>query len=185
MPDLSTHLKGAAKQAASAVKGRTGIYSTLAKEHGEVSSLLKKALAAKSVERRAELLNEIRIEVLSHAYAEQETLYDALDRFEETQRKAGYSRGEHQEIESALRKALAAPAGTPEQVSAIEDLQGTIEHHVDEEENDLFVRAEKLLSKEEEKVLLERFAELSRVKKLQLERDDVGLAQEPLAGNQR
>lgn len=185
MPDISTQFKGAAKQAVSAIKGRTGIYATLSKEHGEVSSLLKKVLQEKSAKKRAELLDEIRVEVLSHAYAEEETLYDSLDRFDETQQKAGHSRGEHQEIEQVLRAVFAAAPDSSEQISAIEDLQKAIEHHVDEEENDLFVRAEKLLSKMEARVLDERFAELKRIKKLQLESDGFGLARGPLEGSQR
>jgi hypothetical protein len=180
MTDISTQIKGATRQAASVLKGRDGIYSTLAKEHGEVSSLLNKALQEKSAQRRAELLDEIRIELLSHTYAEEETLYDSLERFGEVQQETGHSRREHQGIEQALRAVFAAAPDSPEQLSAIGDLRSAIEHHVEEEENDLFVRAEALLSRTDAQRLDERFAELKRAKKLQLESDGFGIARGPL-----
>jgi hemerythrin superfamily protein len=180
MADISAQLKGTGKQLESVLKGRTAIYSTLAKEHGEVSALLNKAIKAKSAVKRTELLNEIRLELLSHSYAEEETLYAALSRFDEMQQKAKHQRGEHQEIERLLKDAFAAPPESAEQTEALEDLQTTIEHHVKEEEDQLFAQAKDLLSREEEKQLDENFAELKETKKRQLEGDGFGLAKGPL-----
>ncbi len=185
MTDMTTGLRGAAKQAGSVLKGRTGIYATLAKEHGEVASLLRKAIQEKSSKKRAALVDEIRIEVLSHSYAEEETLYEALDRFDETRPVAGHSRREHEEIEHALRAVFASAPDSPEQISALEDLERAIKHHVDEEEGELFDQAERILSKNEEKDLDKRFAELKRSKKLQLESDGFGFAGGPLEGSER
>lgn len=167
-------MHGVAKQAATILKGRAGIYATLAKDHGEVASLLKQAIDARS-EKREQLLEKIRVELLSHSRAEEETLYTALA--EQTHASADTSRRfeEHETIEELLREAMTASTrGT--QTGALTALQVAIESHVVEEENELFPQAIDTLPSGHETRLNERFKELKDRQKSILESDGAGWA---------
>lgn len=174
MSELTAQARGAAKQVAQMIKGRTGIYATLAKEHGELASLLQQAIKTSSGEKRADLLDKIRVELLSHARAEEESLYATLARFEQTRAHASHSKNEHQEIESLLQDALQAGDNTERQTSLLKSLRDVIEHHVDEEENDLFVKADDLLSRTDESELDERFRRLKDEERRKLEGNGAG-----------
>lgn len=163
MSEFTAHVKGTTKQVASALKGLTGIYATLAKEHGEVSSLLDQAIDTDAEDERAKLMDLVRIELLSHAFAEEETLYDALSRFEQTRELCQHSRTEHQEMERALEEAVAGPTQR-----ALEALRITIQSHVEEEETELFVRADQLLPKTQERELDDLFKQLKESRKREL-----------------
>ncbi len=175
MSEFTANAKGAAKQVASVLKGRAGIYATLAKEHGAVSSLLNQALETSSIEKRDALLDKIRVELLSHARAEEMTLYDALSSLDDTRAESRHSRSEHQEIEQLLVDALATSSD-----ESIRELLEAVEHHVAEEENVLFVRADELLPREQEAVLNTRFKELKEKEKRRLEGNGIGWARGPV-----
>lgn len=167
MNELIAKSKGAVKQVASALKGQWGIYATLAKEHGEVSSLLKQALKASSDLERESLIAKIRVELLSHTNAEEHSVYQRLARLDGTSDRIERSKAEHDEIERLLEEVSELETRSSEQTEALEALREAVENHVYDEENKLFPRAQRVFTDEQERALDDEF---KRLKKAEVQR---------------
>jgi hypothetical protein len=61
---------GAVKATKAKIKGLTGVFERLSREHGEVMALLLRVKASSHPEVRAELFPKIRAELLSHEKGE-------------------------------------------------------------------------------------------------------------------
>jgi hypothetical protein len=168
---IATRLKGAVQDAARIFERRTSLYATLIREQTEISMLCDEAIEEESAQKRDALLSTIRLELLSHHFAEEVTLLNALVRFDDTRLDVGLRQCQHQEAELLLNGALAAPPGTDAQTAALEELCFTIEQ-ANEQERRLFERAEPLLSKTEEECLQFHYQQLKMAKRGQLETHD-------------
>lgn len=159
---------GAARQAKAKLTGEHGVLNTLAKEHGEVSALLKAVLLERKreahmrddkVAERVRLLDEIVLELLSHAIAEEKHVYSVLARIPEAAGQVRDSRGEHHRMEELTHVLLSVEYSSPRWLATFEELIGLVEHHVEEEEGELFRVASQHLSKQELKEMDARFLE--------------------------
>lgn len=153
--------QGMAKQVASKLTGDHGILNTLAKEHGEVSALMMRVEATRDsddgVNTRQQLFEKIAVELLSHANAEEREFYSVLERHPETQSKARHSNTEHREIERLVNDIDSIPYSSSEWMSRFSELKNTVQHHVEEEESELFDLAKDVISKDELKAMDKRF----------------------------
>lgn len=157
MKETRAKTKGMAKKAAKAVKGQTGIFSTLAEEHGKVSSLMNQLIEAEATERRRHFA-EIRKELLAHAKAEEEQFYSALLRHTETRDEAQHAIEEHNQIERTLDDLSRRDATTEAWLEEFRTLRHRVEHHAKEEETELFPLADDALTKSEAKEMDRGFA---------------------------
>lgn len=155
--------QGMAKQAMSKLSGDAGILNTLAKEHGEVSGLMMRIEATKDdadgADTRRDLFEKVVVELLSHAHAEERHLYAALERYPESQSKMKDARSEHSEMERLIGTLDGIPYSSPEWMTTFKELKDLVQHHVDEEESDVFEIAKDVMSKDELQALDERFLE--------------------------
>ncbi len=161
--------QGMAKQAAAKLSGEHGILNTLAKEHGEVSALMMRIEAtedsADGASTRQEVFEKMVVELLSHAHAEEREFYAVLERYPESQAKAKHSATEHHEIERLINEIDAIPYSSSQWMTKFKTLKDTVEHHVQEEEHEIFDLAKEVISKDELKALDQRFlAEKEREK---------------------
>lgn len=150
-------MKGAAKSAGQTLRGHVGIFSTLAKEHGEVSALMSRALKTDDVEERRSLYTKIRQELLSHAHAEDEVLYTRLSRPPETAGEIPHARKEHAEVEQLLNELQSMDPGHQSWVNKFEKLKSAVEHHANEEEQELFPQAQRVMDNEEARRLDDQY----------------------------
>jgi hemerythrin-like domain-containing protein len=141
-------IMGAVKHLAAATTGQTGILATLSKEHGQVSVLLKrlKTMPARSSNERDALFQEIRTELLAHAAAEERVFYAELRKHAETREKVQHSKKEHDEIEQVLETLNNSTLSGAAWTSSVDRLVERVEHHVEEEEGEVFPKAKKALS---------------------------------------
>jgi hypothetical protein len=168
---------GAAKKAMAIVQGRVGILATLAKEHGEVAALLARARKTKDHpkgrEERRDLLRAIRRELLSHAFAEEKTLYDRLMGIERTRGRAIHAAEEHAQIEALLEGLSALDVESASWPEVCAELADKVHHHVREEEHELFALADEVFEtteleqideefKREKQVLVEKLSEAAQ-----------------------
>lgn len=169
---------GIARQIASKLSREHGILNTLAKEHGEVSALLrlihlerKRGAHAsdEGVITRVRLLTTLSIELLAHSRAEEEVLYEALERSPEVQEQMKHSREEHGAMERLLLELLSIEYSSDRWLEAYEELLAKVQHHVDEEEDAVFAIAQERYSKKELKELDERFQERRAEVRVKLE----------------
>lgn len=164
--------QGMAKQVKAKLSGQHGILNTLAKEHGEVSALMMRIEASKDdsdgADIRRDLFEKVVVDLLSHAHAEERMLYDALERYPESQSKIKDARHEHHEMERIIGELDGIPYSSSEWLTRFAELKDLVQHHVDEEESEVFNIAMDVMSKDELKTLDERYLAERRREKDQL-----------------
>jgi hypothetical protein len=69
---------GVAKAVNARLEGLTGVFMHLANEHGQVSALLRDLEASDDAEKREDLWNTIRLELISHERAELAVVFPVL-----------------------------------------------------------------------------------------------------------
>jgi len=157
MEELGEKGAGKVKGAVAAVKGLTGVFNTLAQQHGEASALLKQAKAAGDSKKRIDLWLKIRTELLSHERAELKVVYPALREHKGLEQIAEEHQNEASELERRIMEldGIDPASGTwKAKLTALIDL---VQHHVDEEENEWFPEAVDVIPDAESKELEGRF----------------------------
>lgn len=140
---------------------RPELFRTLIRQHREVDAILTQLAQSEDADLRAKLLPVLEQQLLAHAKAEEETFYRALAR-EGEQGEAKHAEREHRDIESALTELMALDVDDADWSAALEQLTQTVQHHVKEEEGDVFEAAERALDAEALEKLAEQFAQNRR-----------------------
>jgi hemerythrin superfamily protein len=158
---LVTTLKKTGKKMGSALSGDktdaaddagTDVLDLLKKDHDDVKALLKKLVDGKTAAERKSLVRQIKAALVPHVRAEEKIVYDAIIALRDKQPKQD---GEEGYLEHALAdKTLAgldkiANAVSPEFSAAAKVLKELIEHHVEEEESNVWSDVRKNFSDDE------------------------------------
>jgi hemerythrin superfamily protein len=144
--DIFGRLRGAAK---SIVEGFGGIFRELAKEHGEVTVLMKRISATSDVDIRSEVFPVLRKELLSHAKAEEREFYPAMENLEECRLLVEQAKLDHKEIEAMIEELNAMNYADATWGEQFLRLERAVEAHVEMEENELFPKAKDSLAKDQ------------------------------------
>jgi hemerythrin superfamily protein len=124
------------------------VFSLLMKDHQEMSRLLTTLHDATVRGDRAErqrLFGQIKHELSVHAQVEEEHVYPVFQQAEPTSDAAAEALEEHRKLKT-LVTALESGADDTTWVSKMLELKKAVEHHVQEEEQDLFVKGRKVLT---------------------------------------
>jgi hemerythrin-like domain-containing protein len=129
----------------------TDILDTLKKEHDEVKGLLAELQDATTSAQRKSLVNRIKTALVPHTKAEEKILYDAViassDKAAQIDGHEGYL--EHECASRILtRLARIESATSAEHKAAAKVLKELVEHHIDEEERNVWADAKKQFSEE-------------------------------------
>lgn len=126
------------------------IYSYLRKDHKKVSSLFEKIITSTSLSVRKKLSAEILQELYLHADTEEKTFYKALDhRSKKSYEEAEHGKKEHKEIKDAMKKLALTDPKKNQWFVQLGALKHIVEHHVKEEESEMFKVGKKVISKKE------------------------------------
>lgn len=155
--ELASKTMGKVKQAKAMATGLSGVFRTLAEQHGEVSALLKRAKAADDPEKRSELWRTIRVELLSHERAEMREVYPVLRRYPETRSLAEHHDEEANELESMIMRLDGISTASQEWSDLLSKIADSVVHHASEEENEIFPKAQETIGKPEAESLDSRF----------------------------
>lgn len=168
--EIAGQLFGKARGAAKAIiEGRGGIFRRLAEEHGEVNALMQRVMASSAdSDARRELFPKIREELIAHAEAEQAEFYAKLNQFDKTRDLMPQSEDEHAEIERMLDELQASDSSQPIWMDTFKQLVHKVTTHVDREENEIFPRADEVLSEDQANDIEKRFDQAKIAKKAQL-----------------
>ncbi|RKH62872.1 hemerythrin domain-containing protein [Corallococcus llansteffanensis] len=122
----------------------------LKQQHEEVSKLFKKyeKLADHADEERQEFFEQIADRLGAHAKIEELYFYPALKK-EDTEDDLREAVEEHLVVKRLIADLISMDASDEEFDAKMKVLQENVEHHVEEEEKELFKSARKLLSKEQ------------------------------------
>ena len=140
----------------------------LEQDHDRVRALLEELAETtpRAKKRRRELLEEIAEELRAHTRVEEEIFYPALQEAAETeeQKKILYEAfEEHRAVDELVLPDLAeTDVETIQFGGRAKVLKDLVDHHADEEEDEMFKHARKLLSKEELRDLGERMQQRKR-----------------------
>jgi hemerythrin superfamily protein len=119
----------------------TDLLDTLKKEHDEVKSLLSDLQEAETSAQRKSLVKKIKVALVPHTKAEEKVLYDAViavrDKEVQVDGHEGYI--EHELASKTLQKLGAIENTTsPEHKAAAKVLKELVEHHIKEEESNVW-----------------------------------------------
>lgn len=125
------------------------IFADLKKDHDEHRKMLK-AIDKADADDRADLFEDFRIEVTAHAAAEEESLYATMLAKPDLRDEARHSVSEHKEIDDFFEEMDELDAASEEWKAKFDEMRHRYEHHIDEEEEEMFPAAAADLSEAEQ-----------------------------------
>lgn len=154
------------------------IFADLEADHDRHRDLLARlAETGGGSEERRELFEAFRVEVTAHAAAEEESLYATMLANPDLRDDARHSVSEHKEIDDFLGELAELDPASSAWTDKFKEMRHRYEHHIDEEEEEMFpAAAEDLPEAEQER--LARVFEARKPKELEL-------AEEGSAGDSR
>ena len=136
------------------------IYERLTKDHDTQREMAARlAETAGDSDERRKLWDEFKPEAEAHANAEEQTFYAALIEHPEAQEKARHSISEHKEAADLIEKLSTDEMSSPGWLQNFKKLKEELEHHMEEEENEVFVKAREVISEETATQLVSDFDE--------------------------
>ena len=139
------------------------IYQRLKQDHDKQRELAGKITDTEgNSEERRRLWKEFKPEAEAHAAAEEQTFYATLIEKPDGQEKARHSISEHKEAADLIEELSKLGMGSGGWIQKFKKLKEELEHHMKEEEDEVFQRAKKLIDQREAKRLAETFEERKR-----------------------
>ena len=123
------------------------IFDILEKEHDKTRELFKQT-ESKRVD-HGNLFSRIRTELTMHMDGEERLLYPVLKEKEPTRDKTLEGWEEHTYIKIVLNDLVGMPREDERWQAKLTVLREMVEHHVEDEEENLFKKAKKVISKEQ------------------------------------
>jgi hypothetical protein len=126
------------------------VYEILKEDHESVAELLKKLdeTTEQAEQTREKLFLDLKTELNLHAYMEELHFYPLLKDRKESKKVTLEAYEEHRLIKSLLEELDNMAKDSEEWIAKFRVLKENIEHHVKEEEGELFAEARKILSSE-------------------------------------
>ena len=143
-------------------------FELLEKDHDKVDEIFSKLdeTTERAIKTREELFARLKEELDVHAHIEETILYPVLKREAETREITFEGLEEHHVIKVLLKELAAESVETEVWTAKLKVLKENVEHHVEEEEGEMFKEARSILSTEQIEELGDRLqAEKQQQKK--------------------
>jgi hypothetical protein len=136
-------------------------FELLKKDHEKVSGIFEKldSTTERGVKTREELFTQLKQELDVHARIEEEIFYPVLKEAQETEDLTLEAYEEHNVVKQLLAELEALPKDDETWGAKLTVLKENVEHHVEEEEGELFDGAREVLSREQIEALGTRMEE--------------------------
>lgn len=132
-------------------------FNLLKEDHRKVDALFDQ-LESATGKAKLTVFNQIKTELELHTHIEEKIFYPALEEPEETHELTLEAYEEHDVVKNLLKELGRAKTANEEWEAQAKVLRENVEHHVEEEENELFPKAQSALGEEEIVELGERMA---------------------------
>lgn len=144
----------------------TDIFTRLKQDHDRHRAMLERVAdtSGDSQERR-EAFEQLRIDVSAHANAEEQSLYAEMLARPDLQDKGRHSVAEHKEADEYFEDLVDMDFSSTGWLTRFKTLKERLEHHMDEEEDEIFAAAKKDISKQRANELAKIFDERKPVEK--------------------
>ncbi|MDQ3133574.1 MAG: hemerythrin domain-containing protein [Acidobacteriota bacterium] len=118
-------------------------------DHEKVKGIFEKLepTTERAVKTREELFAKLKLELDVHAHIEETIFYPVLKQEAETRKITLEGYEEHHVVKMLLGELEAMPVGSEQWTAKLKVLQENVEHHVEEEETDMFKSAREVLEK--------------------------------------
>ena len=123
-------------------------FDLLKADHKKVAELFDQMESA-SGKAKLSVFNQIKSELELHTHVEETIFYPALEKPEATHDLTLEAYEEHEVVKTLLEELSGSRSADDEWQAQAKVLRENVEHHVDEEENELFDKADDVLSDEE------------------------------------
>ena len=134
------------------------IYERIKDDHDKHRALLEKiADTSGDTEERRQYFKTLKTDVKSHANAEEQSLYAALIEKQKGQDKARHSIVEHEEANDLFDELDDMDMSNPHWLQKFKELKHELEHHMEEEEEEVFVLAKQLIDDTAAEELTDKF----------------------------
>ena len=137
------------------------IYNYIRQDHRNVAALMDELLSINLSAVQERIFHKLRVELSLHAEAEEQTFYKALQDASEranVEDRIVHAREDHDEIRDLLTFLVNESIAGPRWMEKFGELKHAVEHHVKEEEVEIFAKARRLLSDEDAKHLAREMA---------------------------
>ena len=126
-------------------------FTLLKNDHKNVAGILQKLedTSERAVKTREELFTQLKKELDVHTEIEEKIFYPVLEKAEETRDIALEAFEEHRLVKQLLSELEAGAKDDEEWTAKFTVLKENVEHHVEEEEGEMFKNARKVLSEEQ------------------------------------
>ena len=136
-------------------------FQLLKEDHQKVSGIFQQIepTTENAVKTRQDLFAKLKEELDIHAKIEESVFYPAIKQAAETREIVLEGFEEHHVVKMLLKELEALPVDTEQWTAKLKVLQENVEHHVEEEEGEMFQKARGVLSEEQINDLGERMEE--------------------------
>jgi len=133
-------------------------YDLLKEDHKKVSAIFEKldSTTERALKTREELFTKLNSELEVHAAIEEQIFYPALKQAAETREIVLEAFEEHNVVKGLLGELSSTPKDSEKWTAKLTVLKENIEHHVEEEEGEMFKKARKVLTDQQAEQLGER-----------------------------
>lgn len=138
------------------------ILELLKEDHKKVAELFAKVEATESDKQHQQLFEKIKAELELHTHIEETILYPLLEQHEELKDMTLEAYEEHKQVKTLIREISALVDGSEKFDAKLTVMGENIEHHVKEEETELFPKVKKHFSKEQLETLGEQMQQMKR-----------------------
>ena len=132
--------------------------SILKAEHKQVADLIQQAMRDGS----KETFFKIKAKTEPHLLGEEKLFYPILEEKSELRDLVSHAYEEHNEIKSISSELENMDAGSSDWTSKIKELNESVSHHVEEEENKVFPEAQKVLSNDKAQQIAQQYLDFSK-----------------------
>ncbi|MGE5545818.1 MAG: hemerythrin domain-containing protein [Solirubrobacterales bacterium] len=120
-------------------------------DHETVNRLFSDILSTSSADqsRRRQLFGALKEALIKHAHAEEKVFYPPLHEKRQAHDLIEEGIHEHHSMEDLLHKAETVPMDSDDWLDRVQSLKECVEHHVHEEESEVFPKARQLMDGQE------------------------------------
>jgi hemerythrin superfamily protein len=139
-------------------------FALLKADHKKVAGILEKldSTTERGVKTREELFTQLKTELDVHARIEETIFYPVLEEAKETRDITLEAFEEHRLVKQLLGELDKMSKDSEEWTAKFTVLKENVEHHVEEEESDMFPKARKVLSDDQAETLGTRLEEAKK-----------------------
>ena len=141
------HLLCSEQRYSSHMEVEMNVLDLLTQDHQKVRQLFEQVQQIRDNDEKKELFDQIDTELAVHAEIEETIFYPALEEHDELKDMVRESREEHEQVEQLLLEIEDLATEDTDFTSQLAQLEKTVEHHVAEEEEEMFPKVREIFDK--------------------------------------